>query len=709
MKVLNSISHQLVAAFGSGLIAASFVGIVGLVGAETISKSISQTADDALPRVSQASALAATTARLETDAVAYFMDARRNSNAEATLEKHLAEITTRIGEIGTPDLHTSYDRLKAQLDSAYRVHRATSELIFDFGGQAYTIVTFLDHVRLADTELLESISHAAKFGGFETILIDPAETEFARWAAGFSTEDPSLQALIGAYGAAEAAMIAYVRDEIVANPGQAATKFMALQSTLVPEVEDALEQLAQAAAARYDRLRQDQSRMLVALRASLSDFIAEAAAEQETAIGAMAQSVRHADSQAGRVTLITSAALILAALGTFGAGYATVSRVGRPLKDMKDVICALANRRFDVDVPYSARQDEIGAIAAATAQFRDQLADSDRLAAQREADRVAQAEAVETLAGALTALAGGDLTCSIPQAFTDDYDRLRQDFNATVDTLNDLIGAIVENATEFHRRAEEISTGSDDLSRRTENQAATLEQTAAALDEMTSSVRSAAESAAEVENAVQKARGDADSSGRVVHETIDAMSGIKRSSDEIGKIIGVIEDIAFQTNLLALNAGVEAARAGEAGRGFAVVASEVRALARRSSDAANEIKHLISASSEQVESGVCLVNRAGKALTDIVGRVSDIAELIGGIATGAHEQSVGLGEINVGVTQLDKVTQQNAAMVQETTAAATSLKQDAERLQQLVARFRLGKGDGADMTAAPMPTFMRAG
>ncbi|MBL3567524.1 hypothetical protein JMM59_21340, partial [Rhodovulum sulfidophilum] len=297
-------------------------------------------------------------------------------------------------------------------------------------------------------------------------------------------------------------------------------------------------------------------------------------------------------------------------------------------------------------------------------------------------------------------LSEGDLTSTIDTKFADDYEQLRQDFNATVETLNALMGEIVENATEITTRAEEISGASDDLSRRTENQAATLEQTAAAMDEMTASVRAAAEGAAKVEDVVREARGNAEQSGLVVREAIGAMSEIKKSSDGINQIIGVIDDIAFQTNLLALNAGVEAARAGEAGRGFAVVASEVRALAQRSSEAAKEIKTLISASSDQVETGVSLVNRGGAALTDIVERVGNIAALIADIATGAQEQSVGLAEINVGVNELDKVTQQNAAMVEEANAAAVTMKQEAGNLQTLVARFRL-KGPAAAVSPRP--------
>lgn len=251
-------------------------------------------------------------------------------------------------------------------------------------------------------------------------------------------------------------------------------------------------------------------------------------------------------------------------------------------------------------------------------------------------------------------LAAGDLSETIEDPFPPEYESLREDFNTTVGSLRDLIGAVAENATEIHLRAEELSTGSLDLSRRTEGQAATLEETAAALEEMTSSVRSAAEGTTRVKEVVEQTRGKAETSGEVVRDAIGAMSEIKKSSDEINQIIGVIDDIAFQTNLLALNAGVEAARAGDAGRGFAVVASEVRALAQRSADSAREIKSLISAGGAHVENGVSLVNSAGDALTDIVTRVGNIAGLIGDIANGANEQSTSLSELNTSVAQLDQ-------------------------------------------------------
>lgn len=267
--------------------------------------------------------------------------------------------------------------------------------------------------------------------------------------------------------------------------------------------------------------------------------------------------------------------------------------------------------------------------------------------------------------------------------------------------LNATIEKVVKAAVSMLDGATGISQSAEDLSQRTESQAATLEETAAALDELSASVTSAAEGARNVEQTVGDARDEAQASGQVVQSAVCAMTEIEQSSTHISQIIGVIDDIAFQTNLLALNAGVEAARAGEAGRGFAVVASEVRALAQRSSEAAMEIKNLISSSGTQVAKGVELVDKAGAALQNIMERVNHISLLVSDIARGAEEQSIGLQEINSGVIQLDQVTQQNAAMVQEATAASQLLTDDASMLTNLVSRFQTQASDTSNGSKLP--------
>jgi methyl-accepting chemotaxis protein len=267
---------------------------------------------------------------------------------------------------------------------------------------------------------------------------------------------------------------------------------------------------------------------------------------------------------------------------------------------------------------------------------------------------------------------------------------LHGDFNAAMEKLQETMQAIAANTAGVRSGASEINQASDDLSRRTEQQAASLEETAAALDEITATVKRAAESAKEARELVATAKTDAERSGEVVREMVGAMSGIETSSRQIGNIIGVIDEIAFQTNLLAFYAGVEAARAGDAGRGFAVVATEVRALAQRSAEAAKEIKALISTSGQQVDSGVKLVAETGKALVRIVDQVSRLNQVVGTIASSAQEQATGLNEVNTAVNQMDQVTQRNAAMVEESTAASHALASEAAELSQLVGQFQIG-------------------
>ncbi|KUP92685.1 methyl-accepting chemotaxis protein [Tritonibacter horizontis] len=395
---------------------------------------------------------------------------------------------------------------------------------------------------------------------------------------------------------------------------------------------------------------------------------------------------------------IMQANIVAAALG-FGIFavfsvifYLIATAVSRPISAVVGHIDALQHGDTTLQIPEAERRDEIGALGKALVDFRDTTAEQQRMEEEKRQRDAAQEHIVSVLSDALGNLSTGDLTAKITEDFPGEYEKLREDFNALVTRLFDTVSAVVDAAESIQNGSTEISSASDDLARRTESQAATLEETAAALDQLTASVRQAADGASSVANTMEEAKTEAVNSGTVVNSAVSAMTEIEQSSSHIGQIIGVIDDIAFQTNLLALNAGVEAARAGEAGRGFAVVASEVRALAQRSSDAAMEIKTLIGDSSRQVERGVDLVGKAGEALHNIVERVTQISSLISDIAQGASEQSAGLGDINSGMVELDQVTQQNAAMVEEATAASHMLKANATSLASMVSHFKLSEG-----------------
>jgi methyl-accepting chemotaxis protein len=297
--------------------------------------------------------------------------------------------------------------------------------------------------------------------------------------------------------------------------------------------------------------------------------------------------------------------------------------------------------------------------------------------------------AVDCLARAMADFARGDLSTQIDGWFSPEYKGVRMDFNQAMQAMHATMKQIVAVTHKVGAGAGEIEQAIGQLSQRTVQQAANLARTAATLDEITATVRKTAEGASEARGVVTAAKDDAERSGTVIRETVTAMDGISDSSKKIGNIIGVIDEIAFQTNLLALNAGVEAARAGDAGRGFAVVATEVRALAQRSADAAKEIKTLISASSQQVATGVSLVGETGRALTRIVDQVNRLNVLVVAIAGSVQEQATGLGEVNTAVNQMDEVTQKNAGMVAETTAASQSLAAEAAELIRLMGQFKL--------------------
>jgi len=370
-----------------------------------------------------------------------------------------------------------------------------------------------------------------------------------------------------------------------------------------------------------------------------------------------------------------------------------------------------------IDAPFQGRFKSVAdnlsnaGVALAESERKRLEAESDIERAREEQARAAseavrekaereQNEVVSALASALTELAHGNLTYRLDAQFAGKYVQLREDFNKAIERLEEAMQAVMVNARAIDVGAAEVSQAADDLAGRTERQASALEQSASMLSRVTDAVNKTAEGSKLANETVVSARQEAVHSGEIVNEAVTAMGAIDNSARQISQITGVIDEIAFQTNLLALNAGVEAARAGDAGRGFAVVASEVRALAQRSAEAAKEIKALISVSANQVASGVKLVGETGEALQRIIARVNDISSHVGEIAASAKEQAQSLGQINMAVSQMDQTTQQNSAMVEESTAAIHSLANETKELTAQVSRFRIGQEPDAPVSYA---------
>ena len=406
--------------------------------------------------------------------------------------------------------------------------------------------------------------------------------------------------------------------------------------------------------------------------------------------------------------LLSSAAALGCILIIGGIAGAFVLKLSNRLNVLGSAMTRLAAGDNEASVPVAAGHDEVDAMTAAVHVFQDAARARARLEANAESTRKEAEtsrvlfdaeraererkleEATNALGLGLERLAGGDLAYRIETPFETRLDKLRLDFNSALEKLRQTIIAVRENADGLKVGVEEIARASDNLSARTEQQAASLEETATALDEITSQLKSAAQGAKDASMLVATADNDAKESAVVVKRAVDAMAAISNSSQQITQIIGVIDEIAFQTNLLALNAGVEAARAGDAGRGFAVVASEVRALAQRSADAAKEIKTLIAASSAQVETGVELVTDTGGGLERIISKVSEINSVVAAISEGAQQQATGMQQVNIAINEMDHATQQNATMAEQSNAASRSLTQETTRLAELIGQFNLG-------------------
>lgn len=407
----------------------------------------------------------------------------------------------------------------------------------------------------------------------------------------------------------------------------------------------------------------------------------------------------------GMVMKIVGFGLLAFALGTAGA-IMIIRGIVKPLESIRNVLHAVANEQVDSEIDYLDQNNEVGSMARATKELQSKIRERIELAAtqkqqeeelqneranvasMKEIEVIEQSKFVETIGSVLAQLAQGDLTIRCHDV-GEKYTVVRDNFNEAISSLENAMQNVSFKGAEIGESKDQITRASGDLAHRTELQAASLEETSAAIEELSVTVKQTSEGASDAALRVTSVSEETTRSDDIVKNAIIAMGDIEHSSDEIGKIIGVIDEIAFQTNLLALNAGVEAARAGESGKGFAVVAQEVRELAQRSAAAAKEIKTQISHSSEQVKNGVELVGQTGEALARISEQILSASEIVTKIAGSAKEQDLTLGAITSSVNQLDTQTQTNAAMAEETTASAEVLAQDTTELLQLIERFKV--------------------
>ncbi len=446
-----------------------------------------------------------------------------------------------------------------------------------------------------------------------------------------------------------------------------------------------------------------------ATRASMNRLL-EIYRSHRTAIDSLVEGSEEAqgvlEASSSSTIWFTTAILFIALASIIGAIFYGVHWLNRnalaPLSETGQTMQQLAAGNLEAGRTDVHRDDEIGSMTRSIEVFRQSLVtDLDRAESQKHV--------VETLSGALNRLAEGDLTYRIGDSLKGGDKKIAESFDASAGKLSSMIGEVHASASSVKTGSDEIRAASDDLATRNEQQAASLEETASSMGEVTELVKKSADNAKAAQNAMTDTHKQAEDGGEVVKKAVDAMASIEKSSEEITQIIDVIDGIAFQTNLLALNAGVEAARAGEAGKGFAVVANEVRALAQRSAEAARDIKQLISNSTAQVGEGVNLVGETGTLLEAIVGQIGKVAGQVNEIASMSASQANNLDQVSQSVSAMDQMTQQNAAMVEESTAASRNLSDEAGRLSVLVKQFRTSAdassegGFGAQLEAKSAP------
>ncbi|MET3713740.1 methyl-accepting chemotaxis protein [Sphingomonas trueperi] len=410
-----------------------------------------------------------------------------------------------------------------------------------------------------------------------------------------------------------------------------------------------------------------------------------------------------ASSSGLRLKLLISAVVALAGTMLLGA-FLSKAQIANPLARLQDAMRALSSGNNGVDVPGSDRRDEVGGMAKSVLVFKEAAIEQSAAAKLKEQNDAAQKLVVDTLQDRLTRLAGGDLTATIDAHFSPEYDALKQNFNAAVDALRDLIAAVMDSAETISTGSAEIAQASEDLARRTEGAAASLEETSAAVTEMNSRIKATAASATQTVTRATAAIQVVGSGRSVADEAMQAMSRVSESAKGIDTVIEGLDKIAFQTRVLAMNAAVEAGRAGEAGRGFAVVADLVSALAMRAEEEAGRARDQLTATQTDINAAVDMVRRVDGALGDIVSDVNQVHGLLETMATDNQAQATTVTQVSTAVNSIDQMTQQNAAMVEQTSAAARNLNSEVSSLRERASRFQTGSGGNQQMARSSRTT-----
>jgi len=701
-----SVTLQLGMLFGLSLLAAVGTGSFGFLSSVRLDHDIEAVQATDLPRAQHAAEVSDAVARLELAALIYLNQPLRNASAEQRIVAQAEDIAQRVDASTDSELQG----LLPALTNALAAHRAAANFMATVDGAVVTVPDMLAVVAREQTEYLAFVDEKARYGETRGLLLDPNETRFAIWAAEFETQSSEVADQILAIRALETEIISMVAKDIAIKGKVGELTATRVQKSPRIKLNRAMTLLTRAITAEAQSARAGHAEALSLLQLELQTQTDRSRAAHSAALGALSAVVQDAKAQARQAVMGIAVALAVGVAITLAACFYAWRGLGRPLGQLTDVIGTLANRQYDIAVPYVNRRDDIGAIARAAETLRDagQQHEADLL--EVEAQRTSEhAQALSALADSLHSLSQGDLTCTIETPLGDEFETLRSDFNSAQMALQSAIAQISNSSTTMNHSVAGIAQATEDLSRRTESSASALQQTSETLNTLTNLLEKAAASAAEANTMAASARDKAETGTAVLNETIEAMHELDKSSEQIVSIVDVVDDIAFQTNLLALNAGVEAARAGTAGKGFSVVAAEVQALALRSSEAAREIGTLLHDSNARMSNGVVLVDRVGQSLSSIVDVIEGMSAHISGIAETTRTQSDGLQDINTAVGHLEQTIQQNAAMFEQTNAATHTLSQESGSLARATSAFHTGTAAVANSLAGQEGNTRRAG